>query len=161
MTISKSTLALVVRILATAEKLGLTVERNADNDSTLPENGGFVFVRVDGGTAAMIVPKGHVKWCDSHIDWAGKPGYVQHPGGGGTVICRVDPSKVDLAEYLTALSGATKRDRKSSSKTASESTSELIALLKGMGLKPASQPASQEPVPTDSEDEDGEFSTAS
>lgn len=164
-TISKNTLNLVVTILATAQKLGLTVERELSNDSTLPENSGFVKVRVDGGTAELNLPKGHTKWCDSHIDWSGKPGYINHPGGGGAVVCRIDLSKADLSAVLTALSGAQKRDRKVSSKSASQSTSELVALLKGMGLPapqaPASEPASPAPVVEAEEADEADFSEAS
>lgn len=169
-TISKNALTLVATILATAQKLGLTVERELSNDSTLPENSGFIKVRVDGGSAELNLPKGHTKWCDSHVDWSGKPGYINHPGGGGAVVCRIDLAKADLGAVLTALSGASKRDRKaSSSKSASQSTAELIAALKSMGLKPDSQPASEAPVAMagmvasvdDPEESDGEFSEAS
>lgn len=152
--ITKSAITLVTNVLTRAKALGLTVERDLSNDSTLPEtaSGAFAFVRVDGGTAAMIIPlehKGGVRWCDLHIDWSGKAGYVPLDSTNGAVVCRVDPSKVDLDLLLTSLSGASKRDRKATTKTASKATSEMLAALKTLGM---------EPDPTDDSEEDvGEF----
>ena len=138
---NKSYLALVLDLLVRAQKLGLTVERDMSTDSTLPENGNFVFVRVGGGTAAAIIPMhaGGVKWIDSHIDWKGKTGYVPLERANGAVLCRIDPKGVDFDAYLKSLSGASKRDRKGSSQTtAKQSMDELKATLKALGM-PASQ----------------------
>lgn len=149
-------LALVVRILETAEALGMTVERDMGNTSTLPENKHFVFVRVDGGTAALIVPMhaDEVKYCDSHIDWDGRDGYIPLTKENGAVICRIDPSAVDLGELLTALSGASKRDRKAASKKASPDMQELLAKLQSLGL-PKQQPVTA-PAPVVTEEESEE-----
>ena len=145
-------LTLVVDILTRADALGLTVERDMSNVSTLPENSGFVFVRVDGGTAACIIPKqaDSVKWCDSHIDWEGEAGYVDHRGGGGAVQCRIDPSETDLDAYLKRLSGAKKADRKGASKKASQADmASLLAKLQTLGVKApaAAQPAASQTPP--------------
>jgi hypothetical protein len=141
-------LALVFRIVSRAVELGMTVERDSGTKSTLPENNGHVFVRIDGGTASMIIPRhaGEVAWCDSHIDWAGQPGYIELEKPNGAVVCRVDPAEIDLDAYLKRLSGAKKRDKKAASKGASEATSELLAKLQSLGL-PAQEPAASEPAP--------------
>lgn len=156
-------LALVVDVLTRAEQLGLTVERDMSTTSTLPENSGFVFVHVDGGSAAMIIPRhaGEVQWCDSHIDWEGKAGHVPLDRPNGAVICRVDPSELDLDAYLTALSGASKRKSQRASKAASQELEALKAKLQSLGL-PKPQAATPSPTPVapaaDSEEElDGTF----
>lgn len=150
-------LTLVVDILTRADALGLTVERDMSTVSTLPENRGFVFVRVDGGTAACIIPKqaDSVKWCDSHIDWEGEAGYVDHRGGGGAVQCRIDPSETDLDAYLKRLSGARKADRKAASKAASQADmASLLAKLQTLGVKaqPAASQTPPAPAPTPTEE---------
>lgn len=152
-------LTLVLNVLTRAQKLGLSVERDLSTRSTLPENSGHCFVRVDGGTAALIVPKhaGEVTWCDSHIDWKGERGYMPHPtGDNGAVSCRIDPSEADLDLLLTRLSGAQKASRKAGSKAASQATEEMIALLKTIGI-PVDPEQDSEPVPTDEEEMQGEF----
>lgn len=67
-------LALVVDILERSAALGLTVERDTSTVSTLPENRGYVFVRIGGGSASLIVPKhaDGVKWCDSSMSSIGR-----------------------------------------------------------------------------------------
>lgn len=159
-------LALVMSILETAEAEGLAIERDMDTLSTLPENKGFVFVSVDGGSANWIIPKhaDRVKWTDSHIDWSGKDGYLPHPtGDNGTVICRIDPAKVDLGAFLHSLSGASRRDKKGASRAASQADLESFkAKLKALGLPkaaPASEPTPSVIVrkPADDLEVDGEF----
>ena len=150
-------LALVVDILERAVALGLDVQREMGTTSTLPENKQFCFVRVGGGTAALIVPKhaDEVKWCDSHIDWAGNAGYVPLEKANGKVICRIDPSETDLDLFLTALSGASQRAKKASSKAASQEMSALIAKLQSLGL-PAASPAPVETPDAEETEEDFE-----
>jgi hypothetical protein len=159
-------LALVMKVLEIAEAEGLTVERDVDSLSTLPENKQFCFVFVDGGDAALIIPKhaGRVRWCDSHIDWAGREGYVPHPtGDNGTVICRIDPAKVDLTAFLHGLSGASRRDKKTGSRAASQADLEALkAKLQSLGLpKVAATPSATDGVtvrrPADDLELDGEF----
>lgn len=160
-------LVLVQMILETAEAEGLHIERDMDTMSTLPENKGFCFVSVDGGSANWIIPKHaeRVKWTDSHIDWAGRDGYMPHPtGDNGTVVCRIDPAKVDLSAFLKSLSGASRRDKKGASRAASQADLESFkAKLAALGLKKAEPTPSvvvrkAEPgLPVDSEELDGEF----
>lgn len=165
-------LALVMMVLETAEAEGLSIERDMDTTSTLPENKGFCFVFVDGGTAGWIIPKhaDRVKWTDSHLDWEGKDGYVPHPSGdNGTVVCRIDPVKVDLGAFLKGLSGASRRDKKAASKGASkESLDAFKAKLQALGLPKAAptpgatngvtvrKPAIE--VPVEETEVEGEFS---
>lgn len=132
-------LALVVDIMERAQKLGLSVERDMGTASTLPENKGYVFVRVDGGTASLIVPKhaDEVKWCDSHIDWEGEDGFIPLEKANGKVICRIDPSETDLDQFLTRLSGASQRAKKATSKAASQEMTALLAKLQSLGLPTA------------------------
>lgn len=130
-------LSLVMKVLTAAKAGGHKIERDKSTNSSLPENRGFCFVFVDGGNAALIIPKhaGTVKWCDSHIDWKGKEGYLQHPtGDNGTVACRIDPAKVDLAELLKGLSGASRRDKKGTQKASKEATESLLATLQAFDL---------------------------
>jgi hypothetical protein len=164
-------LTLVARILETAESLGLTVARDPGTASTLPENKGFVFVRVNGGNAALIVPKhaDRVKWADSHLDWTGREGYLPLPRPNGAVVCRIDPERVDLEAFLQALGGASKRASKRASRDASQDASQesldaLKAKLLALG-QPKAQPASQESFeeivrPTDEDLPDGFFEQA-
>lgn len=116
-----------------------------NNVSTLPENKGFCFVYVDGGTAALIIPKsvGELKSCDLHIDWEGEAGHIEPVTDRGAVACTVDPSEIDLDQLLTRLSGAKKRDRKAASKKATKATlDEMKAKLASLGL-PKASPAVQ------------------
>lgn len=139
-------LSLVLNVLTRGKKLGVSVPRDMSTKSTLPENNGFCFVSVDGGDACLIIPK-HAKkvmWCDLHIDWAGKAGYIEAVDSRGAVVCQIDPSEVDLDLLLTSLSGADRPSKKGASKSASMATSEMIALLQGLDLSPDSEEESEE-----------------
>lgn len=142
-------LHLVLDIISRAQKLGLTVERDMDNSSTLPENGGYCFVRVNGGAAALIIPKhaAVVKWCDSHIDWEGEEGYEPHPKGTyGAVLCRINPAETDLDAYLTRLAGASKAaSKRASGKASQQALDAMTAALKALGM-PASPATPSTPV---------------
>lgn len=130
-------LTLVFTVLSRAKQLGMVWETETGTKTGLPEKGGYVFIRLDGGTASMIIPKhaGDVLWCDSHIDWKGQDGYIELEKENGAVACRVDPSEIDLDAYLHALSGAKKRTRKAASKAASSETAEMLALIASLGLE--------------------------
>lgn len=156
-------LSFVADLLTRAAALECSVERDMNNVSTLPENKGFCFVYVDGGTAALIIPKsvGELKACDLHIEWEGEAGYIEAVTDRGAVICQVDPGEIDLDSLLTRLSGAKKRAKATASKKASKETlEEMKAKLAALGHKPAvivRKPDSQAPVAEEPELE-GEFS---
>lgn len=138
-------LTLVLNLRTRAHALGLEIELDDTNTSQLPEKGNYMFVRVDGGDAALIIPKqsGTVKWCDSHIDWEGQVGYIPLERENGAVVCRIDPNKADLDLLLTSLSGASKRARRNVVKAASKADmASFTAALQAIG-KPASQQVSQ------------------
>jgi hypothetical protein len=159
-------LAFIVDVLTRAEALELSVERDMNNVSTLPENKGFCFVYVDGGTAALIVPKsvGELKACDLHIEWEGEAGHIEPVTDRGAVVCSVDPSEIDLDHLLTRLSGAKKRDRKAASKKATKATlDEMKAKLAQLGIPKASpavivRKADASQAPADEDMIEGELS---
>jgi hypothetical protein len=149
--ITKSAITLISSVLVRAKALGLSVERDLSTDSTLPEvpSGNYAKVFVDGGNAAMIIPTTHagkVKWCDLHIEWKGKKGYMPLSDSNGTVVCRVDPSQVDLDDLLTSLSGASRPEKKKASKAASKATDEMLAMLKTLGIGDDSEDDSETPA---------------
>lgn len=138
-------LTFIVDVLTRAAALELSVERDMSNVSTLPENKGFCFVYVDGGTAALIIPKskGELKSCDLHIDWKDEAGHIDSVTERGAVMCEVDPSEIDLDHLLKSLSGAKKASRKAASKADTKATlSAMQAKLATLGL-PKASPAVQ------------------
>lgn len=156
-------LSLVLELIATAESLGLAVDRDPGTVSTVPENRGYCFVRIGGGSAALIIPKqtDKVMWCDSHIDWSGEKGYVPLPKPNGKVICRINPAEADLGSFLQALAGASVRASRRASRAASPEASdaavtELVARLRA-SLPGEAAASSTHPVPA-TEEELGDFS---
>lgn len=143
-------LSLVLKTLTTAQKLGLTVQREMGTKSTLPENNNFCFVMVDGGDAALIIPKHTlaVKYCDLHIEWKGQKGYIAAVDTRGAVVCQIDPSQVDLELLLTSLSGTNRAAKKGAKKASQQAIDEMTALLKTLGVDGDSQPDSEEDVGT-------------
>lgn len=151
-------LSLVLKTLTTAKSAGLTVARDMSTKSTLPENNGFCFVTVDGGDAALIIPKHQqvVKYCDLHIEWKGQKGYIAAVDTRGAVVCQIDPSQVDLGLLLTSLSGAQRAAKKGAKKASQQAIDEMTALLKTLGVDGDSEPASEEIgeiVPADDSEE--------